>query len=163
MNPPITIIREPQLSGSVAEPLILSISADLARRGMLRVQSHAWDDHVTFARTQDGTVAAAICWRVSKWTRDAYVSLGGVSPDHRRQGIYRALFEDVVADVRDNHPGADRIASGHHIANAESAAMHRALGRKMETLGYTFPIMRAASAETSRPPLSPPPPPPSRG
>lgn len=150
MSSPITIIREPQLSGSVAEPLILSISADLAQRGMLRVQSHAWDDHVTFARAQGGPVVAAICWRVSKWTRDAYVSLGGVAPDHRRHGIYRALFEDVVADVRDNHPGADRIASGHHIANTESAAMHRALGRKMETLGYTFPIERGALKEGAK-------------
>lgn len=138
-----TITHEPQLAGSVGEPLAMALAADLAARGLLRSQTHNWDDRITVARSADGRVAGVICWRLNKWNRAAYISLGGTAPAFRRQGAYRALFEALVAEIRANHAEVEQIDSGHHIKNAASAAMHKALGRTLDSLGYTFPISRA--------------------
>lgn len=148
----LQIIREAQLSGSAAEPLALMLAADLAVRGMLRAQVHAWDDRVTFARTPTGRVVGLICWRTAKWTRDAFISLGGVDANFRRQGVYRALFQDLVADLHANHPEVEQISSGHHAGNADSAAMHHALGRKLDGFTYSFDLRQRTVTNAVRTP-----------
>ena len=140
-----TITHEAQLAGSAGEPLAMALAADLAVRGLLRSQTHNWDDRITVARSADGQVAGVICWRLNRWNRAAYISLGGTAPAFRRQGAYRALFEALVSEIRVNHAEVERIDSGHHVDNAASAAMHKALGRTLDSLGYTFPILRAGA------------------
>lgn len=143
---PWTITHEAQLAGSAGEPLAMTLAADLAARGLLRSQSHNWDDRITVARSADGQIAGVICWRLNKWNRAAFISLGGTAPAFRRQGAYRALFEALVSEIRTNHAEVEHIDSGHHIDNAASAAMHKALGRKLDSLGYSFRIPRGSVA-----------------
>ncbi|WP_167762483.1 GNAT family N-acetyltransferase [Brevundimonas intermedia] len=137
-----TITHEAQLAGSDGEPLAMALAADLASRGLLRSQTHNWDDRITVATSADGRIVGVICWRLNKWNRAAFISLGGTAPTFRRQGAYRALFEALVSEIRANHAEVEHIDSGHHIDNAASAAMHKALGRKLDSLGYSFPISR---------------------
>lgn len=137
------IIREAQLGASKWETFVTAIAADLMAQGFMRSVVHSWEDRVTVALGDHGEIAAAIVWRVNKWNRSAFITIGGTAPHYRRRGIYRALFEDLVADIRDNHPEADHIDSGHHVDNHESQAMHLALGRRLDGLSYTFPIHRS--------------------
>lgn len=137
------IIRLTQLGGSIAEPLAVQLSAELMARGFMRTQIHAWNDHCTLALV-DGEPAGLIAWRTIGWAREAFIALGGVVANHRRKGVYRALFNDLVADLTANHPAVEAIASGHHVANHESRAMHEALGRQLDGLSYRFPLPGAA-------------------
>ena len=138
----IQIIRVDQLGASPAEPLAIALVLDLMNRDMLRTQIHAWNDRATYALSPEGEVVGVIAWRIMEWTRDAFVAIGGVAPRHRRRGIYRRLFEDLIADLIKNHPKVDRVTSGHHIENNEAEAMHLALGRTLEGFSYTFPVVR---------------------
>lgn len=143
---PWTITHEAQLAGSEGEPLAMALAADLAGRGLLRTQTHNWDNRITVARSTDGQIAGVICWSLNKWNRSAFINLGGTAPAFRRQGVYRALFEALVCEIRTNHAEVERIDSGHHIDNAASAAMHKALGRTLDSLGYSFRIPRGTVA-----------------
>lgn len=138
----IEIVRADQLGASPAEPLAVALVHDLMERGLIRTQVHAWNDRATYAVDPTGAVVGVIVWRTFDWTREAFVSIGGVAPAFRRQGVYRRLFADLVADLAANHPKVERIASGHHIDNVASQAMHKALGRQVEGLSYVFPVVR---------------------
>jgi len=142
MTDAIQIRRMDQLGASPAEPLAMALVLDLMERGMIRTQIHAWNDRATYAVTPESEVVGVIAWRTMDWTRDAFVCIGGVKAPYRRRGLYRRLFQDLCADIALNHPKVDRITSGHHIDNAASEAMHRALGRTLEGLSYTFPVVR---------------------
>ena len=63
------------------------------------------------------SMALSLFWQL----RDLYVA-----PDHRRQGVARALVDDVVADAR--AAGAARISLQTEVGNDRALALYRSAG-----------------------------------
>ena len=57
---------------------------------------------------------------------EAYVHMVGISPNHRRSGLGRALYERFFEDVRER--GARRVSAVTWPGNRVSVGFHRALG-----------------------------------
>ena len=57
---------------------------------------------------------------------EAYVHMVGISPNHRRSGLGRALYERFFEDVRGR--GARRVTAVTWPGNRVSVGFHRALG-----------------------------------
>lgn len=134
-----TVIHLPQLGASPAEPLASAITAELMAKGQMRSATYSWEDQA-HAAIWHGQVVGLIAWRVQKWNAAAFISLGGVASGFRRQGIYRGLWDALVAHLAENEPAVIWIDSGHHIENHESRAMHEAFGRRLDAMSYTYRV-----------------------
>jgi ribosomal protein S18 acetylase RimI-like enzyme len=61
---------------------------------------------------------------------EAYIHFVGVSPEHRGEGVGRALYERFFAEVRDNGRTIVRCVTS--PLNRESVSFHEALGFEVE-------------------------------
>jgi ribosomal protein S18 acetylase RimI-like enzyme len=59
-------------------------------------------------------------------SEEAYIHMVGTSPNHRRSGLGRALYERFFADVKDR--GARRVSAITWPGNRVSVGFHRAMG-----------------------------------
>ena len=93
----------------------------------------------------DGEAVAVICYTEQDWIQTTFVNLGCVHREHRKHGHYRALFLELQNIAREL--GHKFIRSGYYVANDDSAAMHAALGRKIEGHFTVFDVQKVESAE----------------
>jgi ribosomal protein S18 acetylase RimI-like enzyme len=102
-----------------------------------------WFQHFTgtswVAETVDGRLAGFIVGFLSPdRPGEAYVSLVAVTPNLRRQGVGRALYERFLDDVRPR--GIRRVSAVAWPDNRAAVAFHRAVGFSVDAGPGTRPI-----------------------
>lgn len=70
------------------------------------------------------------------WIKSLWIQLCYVRPEFRRQGHYRAMFDELVRLAQ--FQGAKMVQAGIHVDNTDSADAHAALGFKPR---YTVQIL----------------------
>ena len=89
------------------------------------------------ADTPDGTLSGFLCGFLSETNPvEAYVHMAGVSPELRRQGIGRKLYETFIEAARAH--GRTRVSLITAPANTGSIAFHEALGFELERVLENF-------------------------
>lgn len=97
-----------------------------------------WDDQAIVGFLEDQPVGV-ISFSNTSWTRTVDIKLGYVIPEHRKLGVYRAMWEALV--VKAQELKASQIVSTTHINNAPMLATSDALGR--QRTGYVLRYMIA--------------------
>lgn len=144
-----TIHHFDQLAASPAEPLLRELDAGLLAAGYARTSCIGWADKVC-AIMQGRRVIAAIAWRHIEDRRSAWITLGGTRAGYRREGHYRKCWEALLESLRVDWPEIDIVESGHHAQNAASQAMHEAFGRRLDILGYYYPLRDVSRGRISQ-------------
>jgi ribosomal protein S18 acetylase RimI-like enzyme len=83
------------------------------------------------AEDEDGELLGFVCGFLSQAADDeAYIHFVGVTPEDRREGLGRALYERFFEEARANGRGVVRCVTS--PANDRSVAFHEALGFEVE-------------------------------
>jgi ribosomal protein S18 acetylase RimI-like enzyme len=89
------------------------------------------------AEDAGGDLAGFVCGFLSQTDpKEAYIHFVGVSPDHRGEGVGRALYERFFDEVRDQ--GRSLIRCVTSPANRSSVAFHGALGFEIERVAEDY-------------------------
>lgn len=128
-----------QFGGSPVEAAALHQMAGLLERQWANTSSLGWNDPVASLWFQ-GELCAAIVYRLSDHSPAAFIVLGWTEAAWRRRGLYSLLFREFARVLKGRHPALRRIESGYHVDNAASAAMHRALGRRVVAVSTEFDL-----------------------
>lgn len=100
-------------------------------RSLHHLLPRLWFQHFTgtswVAEDADGRVVGFLIGFVSADRPDeAYIHMVGASPNHRRSGLGRALYERFIEDVRSR--GIRRVSAVTWPGNRVSVGFHRAMG-----------------------------------
>ena len=83
------------------------------------------------AEDEAGDLVGFVCGFLSQTdTAEAYIHFVGVSPDHRGEGVGRALYERFFDEVREEGRSVVRCVTS--PANEGSVAFHEALGFEVD-------------------------------
>ena len=83
------------------------------------------------AEDDDGDLVGFVCGFLSQTdSAEAYIHFVGVSPDHRGEGVGRALYERFLEEVRSEGRSVVRCVTS--PANRDSVAFHEALGFEVD-------------------------------
>lgn len=128
-----------------AVPLALDGWRELIERGLIDNTVLLGWDNKAFVAEEDGELIGCLLYSESDW-KDAYsVQLGYVKPAHRRKGIYRALWQALVAQAREKKRVS--ITGITSTRNAEMQKTMAALGRVATYITYEFRVEPAAEAD----------------
>lgn len=111
---------------------------DLLARGCANDTGLFGWDNKAFVAEEEGVPVGVLIYEHVDWTRSWSVVLGYVKPEHRRQGIYRALWEALVAKAREE--------KWHHIdgvtavENVEMRKVMSQLGQEPHSISYRFEL-----------------------
>lgn len=133
-----TFVSYDQTTGTHALPLVLEGYAALQNEGNGDPAGVPnWNDRVLLILRGVEPVAV-LTYQELGWADAFHISLGYVKPAHRRQGLYRALWEELVRRAR----GAKRarIQGGVAWTNAEMRSVAEALGRRPQMVSYAFDV-----------------------
>lgn len=139
---PLKLIKADQITGTPFEPVAVGIHAELHAKGWITGTGIGWDHKAigVVCPWEEGRCIAMMAFYETQWRREVNVSLGGVLPDWRREGLYRALFAELVEHVKRTYLWAASIGSGYHVDNEASRIMHERLGRAVTHHSTTFPL-----------------------
>lgn len=84
----------------------------------------------------DGWVAGILIYQEQDWNAQLFVSEGFVRSDFRQRGVYRALWNELLAVAREK--GWYRISGVTHVNNDEMQAVMKKLGRELMWLTYEY-------------------------
>ncbi|EJN11809.1 acetyltransferase [Bradyrhizobium sp. YR681] len=90
----------------------------------------------------DGKAVGVIIWFEQKDSHRLWLQLGYVLPEHRRNGIYNMLWDQLVDKAR--KLGASAIWSGTAIGNDAMRAVARKQGRKEIAVSLKFDVPELA-------------------
>jgi ribosomal protein S18 acetylase RimI-like enzyme len=89
------------------------------------------------AEDAEGDLAGFVCGFLSQTSSDeAYIHFVGVSPDHRGQGLGRALYERFFDEVRAQGRSVVRCVTS--PVNQRSVAFHEALGFEVDRVSADY-------------------------
>lgn len=97
----------------------------------------AWDQEV-IAAIVDGKVVGIVTFTVSEWANYLWVHLSYVRPQYRRQGLFRTMFEKLTEIAQERE--IPEICSGVSARNTAMQKVNVRLGRKIESLVYSFKV-----------------------
>lgn len=130
----------PAVAGHPVLPLLVEgwhavLQAGHGHDGLMVHGGHA----AVLARSRyGGTIVSAIAfWPIPEEHRWV-IGLSYTSPSHRRQGVHKALWAELVNVA--SAAGIRRIESGHHPDNDVSAAMQRARGSVVTSIHTAFDV-----------------------
>jgi GNAT superfamily N-acetyltransferase len=127
-----------KLNESKAMPLAVEGWKNLLDRGMTSYSALVHWDHKAFYAEEDGAVIGLLTYEYSEWTNRACVVLGYVAPEHRKKGVYRALWEALV--LLGKEKGWQKITGTTHVKNHDMATVMAALGRKPEYVSFSYSL-----------------------
>lgn len=111
---------------------------DLLRRGYADDTTLIGWDHKAFVAEQFDVPIGILTYEHVDWTNSWSVVLGYVQPKHRGQGVYRALWEALVAKAREEkRHHVNGITS---VENLEMQHVAEALGREAHSITYRFEL-----------------------
>jgi GNAT superfamily N-acetyltransferase len=102
-------------SASPAWPLIVEGYFWLTQDGFAIGPPITGAEHAIFAVEGADEVVGVLCWRMVLDTGDSTVALGYVEPSSRRLGVFKAMWNELLARVR--HAGAARVLVDAHDGN----------------------------------------------
>lgn len=130
------------------DALVLAIEAhyELMKAGLSNpMQMVGWDNSAILARTEGhlrtGTImipAGVITFEHAKWQKRVYIQLGYVKPEYRRQGIYRAMWDELVRKARELN--AKQIMGVVSAQNHDMLAAAKSLGRYQHSINLAFDL-----------------------
>lgn len=130
-----------QLNGSPA--LALAVEAENALHQAGFTSGHvlvAWNQQA-LAAFVDGRVVGVLTYEDLEWKNELFVVVGYVHPAFRRRGIYRALWEALVARAQET--GRPRIVGTTSVMNQAMQATMEALGRRPVAISYEYELSDA--------------------
>ena len=140
----ITITHHKRISQTPAIPLLVrgwaEISAASLTNGGICI---AWD-HEALVALVDDTPAGVLSYNFSEWQNCFWVNLGYVLPEYRKQGVYRALWAELI--TRAQTAGALTIEGSTHVDNKALQRVASKLGRAPSSITYTFAVPAAKPA-----------------
>jgi RimJ/RimL family protein N-acetyltransferase len=135
---PLDAVRAPtggtSLIGFVAEGWV-----DLLRAGLVAdtVPLIYWDDRAVVAYDA-GRPIGIITYAKADWLQCANIHLGYVVPEHRGHGVYRALWEALVAKCRELK--LREINGSTHVDNTAMRSVAARLGRVEHSINLVFKL-----------------------
>jgi len=81
---------------------------------------------IVYARDGAGKTVGFAAWQ--EWEGEAFIGLGWVAPERRREGIYTRLF--LLVQVRATHRGLKAVCCQVDADNKASVAAHDALSQR---------------------------------
>ncbi len=115
-------------------PLVRVVDEWWGGRRLRQLLPRLWLQHFSgtswIAEADDGRLAGFLVGFVSQDRPDeAYVHMVAASPNHRRRGVGRALYEQFFAEVRAR--GVTRVTAITWPGNRASVAFHQAMGFRL--------------------------------
>jgi ribosomal protein S18 acetylase RimI-like enzyme len=112
-------------------PIVGSVDDWWGGRALHQILPRLWFQHFTgtswVAEDGDGRIVGFLVGFVSPdHPEEAYIHMVGASPNHRRSGLGRALYERFMADARAR--GARHVSAVTWPGNRVSVGFHRAMG-----------------------------------
>ena len=99
----------------------------------------AWSDRVLYVEDRASKdIVGGLTFSHQKERNSFYVTLGYVEPTSRGQGVYRLMWDELVAIARDE--GITRIEGETHKDNADMHEVMRALGRRPVSVSYVYDV-----------------------
>ncbi len=100
---------------------------------------YSWDKPAFFIE-EAGAVVAAMAYSYNTTNHNLFINLAYVHPEHRRKGLYRLLYEAVLAKAKEL--GAYEVSSCVDVENKDMQAVAVALGRTATYIGYSVRLDR---------------------
>ncbi|MEJ0047025.1 MAG: GNAT family N-acetyltransferase [Rhodospirillales bacterium] len=98
----------------------------------------AWDHSAFLAVDDDDAAIAVLSYINQKWSNSLFIVIGYVIPSRRRTGIYRALWEAIVARAREMK--IPKVVGATHPNNKAMRATARRLGRREVGIVLSFHV-----------------------
>ncbi len=95
-----------------------------------------WDDCGVFFHDDLDNVVGCITYAHVKWIKRYSIKLGYVMEDHRSGGVYRSLWEALVAKAQTEQ--VPIIDGTTHLSNTTMRAVASALGRVEESVNLRY-------------------------
>jgi len=90
------------------------------------------------AYTDENTPIGIITYEVQKHSKSYYILLGYVSPNSRQQGVYRLLWNALVARAKEEK--INKIVSSAHVNNKAMREAAKKLGREESGVILNFQV-----------------------
>lgn len=142
---PLKLIRVPQLGGTPFLGLAVQVHAALIEEGFAdpTAQMVNWDTRAVVALSgRELTPAGIITYSAMEWIKCFDIGLGYVLPDWRRRGIYRQMWDELVAVAQEQKIA--KIYGAISINNAPMLKVSVALGRRVKSQTVVFDVGAAA-------------------
>ena len=94
----------------------------------------SWTNRVLFAAREDGEIVGALCFHYDEIVNAFTVTLGYVEPTSRRQGVFRQLWDALLA--RAAAEKITRVFTLAHVNNGVMQDVMKRLGQPIASLGY---------------------------
>lgn len=125
-----------------ATPLMIPFvkaQLELLEAGYNREIPGSWDKPA-IAYYEMEHIVSFIHYEYFGWNYSVAVLLGWTNPLYRNRGIYRQLWEELKALIREDFPEAKSITSGFNVNNEASALMHSGLARPITNYLTTYDL-----------------------
>lgn len=135
-----------------AIPLIARGWNELLENGLAPMETISSWDHLAIVAFAGDVPVGVMTYTHEKWRRLLWVHLGYVAPEVRRHGLYRLMWQRVVAAAQ--KLGAAEIHGGTHVDNKAMLKCAEALGRVplFITTRFVVPPAKRSKIPTSRGP-----------
>jgi GNAT superfamily N-acetyltransferase len=127
-----------RLNLTPAVEIALEGQRDLIVSGMGTEIINLHGDYRAILAKIDGESAGVIVWSVQEWISDAFIHLGYVRKPFRRRGVYRALWNALLATARDKELVS--VSGVTDTNNAQLRNVALALGRVERSVGLHFKL-----------------------
>ena len=94
----------------------------------------AWNHEVLFCVRDDNEIVGVLCYEHQETANQFWISLVYVEPTSRKQGVYSALYAELITRAKDAK--ATRIVGSAHAENKAMQAVMGKFGRRLVTLTY---------------------------
>lgn len=115
------------INGTPVVPVIAEGMVESGRYGIHEVVIH-WEHEALYIENRGGGVVAVMSFAHQKHDGQTWIYMAFVRPEYRGRGMYRALWDAVVAQARD--AGMRQVAGGVHPDNERMAGVAAAVGRR---------------------------------
>lgn len=136
----MTIRHVDSINGTPLVSLVVAGWHELFEAGFAAPDVGISYDHKAYYAEMAGSgeIAGILVYNDEEWRKAFFVTLGYVLPKYRRAGVYRKLWEALVAGATEK--GRLRILGATHVNNETMRAVHESLGRKETFVTYEFEV-----------------------
>jgi RimJ/RimL family protein N-acetyltransferase len=136
----VTIKKMSQMGGTALMKTALVAYMEGVRDGFMpgRWSLVGWDSEAHYAVNPEGEAIGLLAFRVDNGS-EAFITFGWTREDHRRQGVYAALFESVCEDLR-GRGQVQRIIGSIHPGNTAALRAAAQMGRTAVSVTYEMEL-----------------------
>ena len=135
----IDVVHFEQINRTEAYPLALEGHVELLRQGLAEpVESVSWENEALLAKQGSGELAGVLVFGHQKWNRSFWVQLGFVRPQFRRQGVYRAMWRQLVTIAQARKIPV--ILGATSVSNTDMQRVMAQLDRSAYAIQYAYKV-----------------------